>query len=96
VQDEPSFIDALKSSVYHHPLKGCKLAYFGFPRKVKTTIWSKARQRMKIITVIVWTKKAKCRTHNAMLCYAEGQCLWEQGAHFGSISEGYKPPTSLD
>ncbi len=85
--EETSFINALKSSVFHHPAKLCKLAYFGFPRKVKTTVWSEARQRQKIVTVIVWVKKAKCRTHNAMLCYAEGQCYWENGYHFGSVSK---------
>jgi hypothetical protein len=89
--EETSFINALKSSVFHHKQKGCDLAYFGFPRKVKTAVWSEIRQRQKIVTIIVWVKKAKCRTHNAMLCYAEGQCYWEQGAHYNSLSEGYKP-----
>jgi hypothetical protein len=88
---ETSFINALKSSVFHHPNKGCLLAYFGYRKKVETAVWSEARQRQKVVTVTVWVKKAKCRTHNAMLCYAEGQCYWEVGAHFSSLSEGYKP-----
>jgi hypothetical protein len=85
--EEESFINALKSSVFHHPIKGCKIAYFGFPRKAMTTVWSDVRERMINIKVIVWVKKAKCRTHNAMLCYAEGQCYWEKSWHYGSLSK---------
>jgi hypothetical protein len=85
--EDESFINALNSSVYHHPTKGCLIAYFGFRRKVKTTLWSEARQRQKMITITVWIKKAKCRTHDVMLCYAEAQCYWQAGWHYGSLSK---------
>jgi hypothetical protein len=80
LSEEAAFNKALKSSVYHHKLKGCQLAHFKVTEQI--------RERGETITVE--RKKAKCRTHDAIVCYALGdngdRCYWQQFWHYGSYS----------
>ena len=47
-------------------------------------------EKRKYIYQTVWVAKAKCKTHNVKLCYAEKMCYWEIGGHFSQIEKGYK------
>lgn len=78
-------VDDLNSSVYHHSEKGCDLQMYPHPKRY----YKKLKGVLHI--QLVYLIRQKCRTHLLNVC----KCGFEIGGHFGQLSKGYKPPTSL-
>ena len=82
--------DEMESSCFHHRDKHCHIVWYPVPKKEEgKQLYDESGQRL-------FKNIVMCKTHLVRLCYAQKECYFEIGTHYGQLSLGYQAPYSLD
>lgn len=82
--------EELESSCFHHKDKSCQIVWYPLPKKEDNKqLYDEDGKK-------IYKNIVMCKTHRVRLCYAQKECFFEIGTHFGQLSLGYKAPYSLD